>query len=166
MDIWRYYDVTHALHVVCNPLAVERLDELDLVGEQRLIDHVELFGPPIRDDADSRNFVLCPGGEYDRSPCGTGTSAKLAVLHASAIHDALSRLRPDDAGAFAANFDALASDLRQLDARLVDAVAKRHVCRIVYDSFFEKRNIFMMPPHWCAPMPSGTTTSSSSGARR
>ena len=46
------------------------------------IDHIELFGPPERSDADSRNFVYCPGGEYDRSPCGTGTSAKLAVLHA------------------------------------------------------------------------------------
>ena len=46
------------------------------------IDHVELFGPPTRPDADSRNFVLCPGGQYDRSPCGTGTSAKLACLHA------------------------------------------------------------------------------------
>src|SRR5690606_25356850 len=45
------------------------------------IDHVELFGPPTREDADSRNFVLCPGAAYDRSPCGTGTSAKLAVLH-------------------------------------------------------------------------------------
>lgn len=48
-----------------------------------LIDHVELFGPP--DDpaiADSRNFVLCPGKAYDRSPCGTGTSAKVACLHA------------------------------------------------------------------------------------
>ena len=46
------------------------------------IDHVELFGPAGRDDADSRNFVLCPGLEYDRSPCGTGTSAKLACLAA------------------------------------------------------------------------------------
>jgi 4-hydroxyproline epimerase len=46
------------------------------------IDHVELFGAPQRADADSRNFVLCPGTAYDRSPCGTGTSAKLAVLHA------------------------------------------------------------------------------------
>ncbi len=44
------------------------------------IDHVELFGPP-RDPANhGRNFVLCPGGAYDRSPCGTGTSAKLACL--------------------------------------------------------------------------------------
>ena len=46
------------------------------------IDHIELFGPPSRADADSRNFVLCPGAAYDRSPCGTGTSAKMAVLHA------------------------------------------------------------------------------------
>jgi proline racemase len=44
------------------------------------IDHVEAFGPPERPDADAKNFVLCPGGEYDRSPCGTGTSAKMAAL--------------------------------------------------------------------------------------
>jgi 4-hydroxyproline epimerase len=43
------------------------------------VDHVELFGPPAG-GASSRNFVLCPGGAYDRSPCGTGTSAKLACL--------------------------------------------------------------------------------------
>jgi 4-hydroxyproline epimerase len=46
------------------------------------IDHIELSGPAQRLDADARNFVLCSGGEYDRSPCGTGTSAKMAVLHA------------------------------------------------------------------------------------
>lgn len=46
------------------------------------IDHIEFFGPPQSDDGDSRNFVLCPGGAYDRSPCGTGTSAKLACLAA------------------------------------------------------------------------------------
>ena len=44
------------------------------------IDHVELFAPT--PTADSRNFVLCPGKAYDRSPCGTGTSAKLACLAA------------------------------------------------------------------------------------
>jgi proline racemase len=44
------------------------------------VDHVELFGPPCTGEAHSRNFVLCPGGAYDRSPCGTGTSAKLACL--------------------------------------------------------------------------------------
>jgi 4-hydroxyproline epimerase len=46
------------------------------------VDHVELFGPPQNAANHSRNFVLCPGGEYDRSPCGTGTSAKLACLAA------------------------------------------------------------------------------------
>ncbi len=46
------------------------------------VDHVELFGPPSSADAHSRNFVLCPGKAYDRSPCGTGTSAKLACLAA------------------------------------------------------------------------------------
>ena len=47
------------------------------------IDHIEVFGPPADPAAaDSRDFVLCPGKAYDRSPCGTGTSAKLACLHA------------------------------------------------------------------------------------
>ncbi len=44
------------------------------------IDHIELFGPSSQ--GDSRSFVLCPGKAYDRSPCGTGTSAKLACLFA------------------------------------------------------------------------------------
>lgn len=47
-----------------------------------LIDHVELFSPSPNTGLDSRNFVLCPGLSYDRSPCGTGTSAKLACLYA------------------------------------------------------------------------------------
>lgn len=46
------------------------------------IDHIEISAPPSRADADCKNFVLCSGGEYDRSPCGTGTSAKMAVLYA------------------------------------------------------------------------------------
>lgn len=44
------------------------------------VDHIELFGPPTVPGADSKNFVLCPGKAWDRSPCGTGTSAKLACL--------------------------------------------------------------------------------------
>jgi 4-hydroxyproline epimerase len=55
-----------------------------------LIDHIEFFGPAGSHDANSRNFVLCPGGAYDRSPCGTGTSAKLACLHAEG------KLRPGE----------------------------------------------------------------------
>ena len=46
------------------------------------VDHVELFGDSATPGVDSRNFVLCPGKAYDRSPCGTGTSAKLACLAA------------------------------------------------------------------------------------
>jgi 4-hydroxyproline epimerase len=45
-----------------------------------LIDHIELSAPPAEAGNHSRNFVLCPGLAYDRSPCGTGTSAKLALL--------------------------------------------------------------------------------------
>ena len=54
------------------------------------IDHVELTGPPLDPANHGRNFVLCPGGAYDRSPCGTGTSAKLACLYADG------KLRPGD----------------------------------------------------------------------
>ena len=52
-----------------------------IVGEGGAeIDHIELFGQPKNPIANSRNFVLCPGKVYDRSPCGTGTSAKIACL--------------------------------------------------------------------------------------
>ena len=51
-------------------------------GDGAEIDHIEFFGPASAPDAHSRNFVYCPGGAYDRSPCGTGTSAKLACLAA------------------------------------------------------------------------------------
>jgi 4-hydroxyproline epimerase len=49
-------------------------------GEE--IDHIELFGPSQIPGVHSKNFVLCPGKAYDRSPCGTGTSAKMACLYA------------------------------------------------------------------------------------
>jgi 4-hydroxyproline epimerase len=49
-------------------------------GEE--IDHVELFGPSRLAGVNSKNFVLCPGKAYDRSPCGTGTCAKMACLYA------------------------------------------------------------------------------------
>jgi 4-hydroxyproline epimerase len=75
-----------------NLASVERLTDLAWRIRQALprhgvtgeggaeIDHIELVGPP-RDPANhARNFVLCPGKAYDRSPCGTGTSAKLACL--------------------------------------------------------------------------------------
>ena len=49
------------------------------------VDHVELFGPPTSPTANARNFVLCPSGTYDRSPCGTGTSAKVAAMAADGL---------------------------------------------------------------------------------
>jgi 4-hydroxyproline epimerase len=68
------------------------LDDQKITGSDGgRIDHVELFGKPSDPTkADSRSFVLCPGGEYDRSPCGTGASAKLACLAAD------NRLAPGD----------------------------------------------------------------------
>ena len=59
------------------------LEANGITGEDGgVIDHIELFGPPGNSAHHSRNFVLCPGGAFDRSPCGTGTSAKLACLAA------------------------------------------------------------------------------------
>jgi 4-hydroxyproline epimerase len=61
----------------------DALDRQQITGANGgAIDHIELYGPPGDSLNHSRNFVLCPGGAYDRSPCGTGTSAKLACLAA------------------------------------------------------------------------------------
>jgi 4-hydroxyproline epimerase len=64
---------------------------LGIAGEHgETIDHIEFFGPPRIPRGSSRNFVLCPGASFDRSPCGTGTSAKLACLYEDA------KLQPGD----------------------------------------------------------------------
>ena len=61
----------------------QQLQKQNITGRNgQEIDHIELFGPPQAPEADSKNFVLCPGKSYDRSPCGTGTSAKMACLFA------------------------------------------------------------------------------------
>ncbi len=61
----------------------ESLEREGITGENNgHIDHIELFGAAEAPQNNSRNFVLCPGLSYDRSPCGTGTSAKLACLAA------------------------------------------------------------------------------------
>jgi 4-hydroxyproline epimerase len=61
----------------------QALERAGITGEGgQLVDHVELFAPAGDGRNDSRNFVLCPGKVYDRSPCGTGLSAKLACLQA------------------------------------------------------------------------------------
>ena len=87
---WFFLVTAHTQRVESNNLAAltaftiavqKALEDQGVRGSDGgLIDHIELFA----DDelADSRNFVLCPGGAYDRSPCGTGTSAKLACLAA------------------------------------------------------------------------------------
>jgi 4-hydroxyproline epimerase len=89
-----WFFITHADQV---PVEMSRITELtrftqaiqDEIDAQGIaganggeIDHIEISAPPARPDADCRNFVLCSGGAYDRSPCGTGTSAKMATLHA------------------------------------------------------------------------------------
>ncbi len=88
-----WFFITHADHV---PVDMSHIGELgrfaqaiqDAIRAQGItganggdIDHIEISAPPQRADADCRNYVLCSGGEYDRSPCGTGTSAKMATLH-------------------------------------------------------------------------------------
>ncbi|WP_017906442.1 4-hydroxyproline epimerase [Pseudomonas asplenii] len=87
---WFFLIAEHGLDVASDNLetltaysfAVQQaLEQQGIRGEDGgLIDHIELFADD--DQADSRNFVLCPGKAYDRSPCGTGTSAKLACLAA------------------------------------------------------------------------------------
>lgn len=64
-------------------LIQDAIDAKGMTGEAgAAIDHIELSGRAEGEHADARNFVLCSSGDYDRSPCGTGTSAVMAVLHA------------------------------------------------------------------------------------
>ncbi len=84
---WFFLIEKHGLDL--SPANVDRLNDYAWRARQAVnaqgfpdVDHVELFGPPTKPGASSRNFVLCPGKAYDRSPCGTGTSAKLACLAA------------------------------------------------------------------------------------
>lgn len=89
---WFYLIYEHPFEIALKN--VERLTEFTWAVRQALkkggitgaggaeIDHIELYGPPQTKGAHSKNFVLCPGKIYDRSPCGTGTSAKLACLAA------------------------------------------------------------------------------------
>jgi len=92
---WFYLCADHGLAVEASNLErltefswrVRRaLEESGILGDPKysggVIDHIELIGPASRGDADAKNFVLCPGKAYDRSPCGTGTAAKMACLFA------------------------------------------------------------------------------------
>ena len=87
---WFFLVGEHAQHISSDNLDAlisytwalrQALNAQCITGAQgAAIDHIEIFAAT--DAADSRNFVLCPGKCYDRSPCGTGTSAKLACLAA------------------------------------------------------------------------------------
>jgi 4-hydroxyproline epimerase len=89
---WFFLVRDHALELSLNN--IEELTDFTWAVRQALrqqgitgtgnqeIDHIELYGPSHLPSVDSKNFVLCPGKAYDRSPCGTGTSAKLACLYA------------------------------------------------------------------------------------
>jgi 4-hydroxyproline epimerase len=89
---WFFLIEDHGLEIALSNL--ERLTEMTWAVRKALaangitgagnqeIDHIELFAPSQLPGVNSKNFVLCPGKAYDRSPCGTGTSAKLACLHA------------------------------------------------------------------------------------
>lgn len=89
---WFFLVNDHSLDI--SPANVEKLTDFtwairQALGEHNIrgengaeIDHIELYGASKIPGVDSKNFVLCPGKAYDRSPCGTGTSAKLACLYA------------------------------------------------------------------------------------
>ena len=51
----------------------------------KTVDLIEIYGPPVSPDADAQNVVIFGGGSVDRSPCGTGTSAKLGMMHAKGL---------------------------------------------------------------------------------
>jgi 4-hydroxyproline epimerase len=74
-NIEKLTDFTWAIRQVLRQQGITGTDHQE-------IDHIELFGPSALPSVNSKNFVLCPGKAYDRSPCGTGTSAKLACLYA------------------------------------------------------------------------------------
>ena len=80
-QVLEFSNVKRLTEFCCRVRAALKINEITGKDGQQ-IDHIELFAPALSSIANSRNFVLCPGEAYDRSPCGTGTSAKLACLFA------------------------------------------------------------------------------------
>jgi 4-hydroxyproline epimerase len=85
---WFYLVEDHRMTLHLDHVSSLTMKSLEILSAIRTagfpeVDHVELIGPAIHPENSAKNFVLCPGGQYDRSPCGTGTSAKLACLAAS-----------------------------------------------------------------------------------
>lgn len=99
------------------------------------VDHVELFGPPIDQANHSRSFVLCPGGAYDRSPCGTGTSAKLACLAADGKWDAGALWRQESiiGSVFEASYTWIDRPRGQIAPTIASRAFITADCRVVID---------------------------------
>ena len=78
IHVWRQGRISYFFCCACDLVRIDRATlQVTMAGNM----HIKGTGyATVNPDADSRNFVLCPGGAYDRSPCGTGTSAKLACL--------------------------------------------------------------------------------------
>ena len=85
-------DLAHERELTAYTAAIRAgLEAAGIAGDEGgVIDHIEVNGPAPDGSGQARNFVLCPGLAYDRSPCGTGTSAKLACLAADG------KLAPDE----------------------------------------------------------------------
>ena len=101
------------------------LERAGITGQDgAVIDHIELMGPALDAGNDGRNFVLCPGGAYDRSPCGTGTSAKLACLAADgALLEGASWLQESVLGSV------FRGSYRRVDGHIIPTITgQAHVC--------------------------------------
>jgi 4-hydroxyproline epimerase len=93
--LWFFLTRDHGVPVVAEaiPALLERAWQIRRALESRgitgdsgaVIDHIVLLGPPVETGHDGRAFVLCPDGAYDRSPCGTATSALVGCLHADGL---------------------------------------------------------------------------------
>lgn len=99
------------------------------------IDHIEVFAPLAGTPNGSRNFVLCPGDAYDRSPCGTGTSAKLACLHASGALRAGEPWRQESVigTAFDASFTVDETDTAQVLPRITGSAYVTAESTLIFD---------------------------------
>ena len=101
----------------------------------RRIDHIELFSKS--PTADSRNFVLCPGNAYDRSPCGTGTSAKLACLAADG------KLAPDQIW----RQEGILGTIFEGSYRMLDGSLDRIIPSITGSAFITAESKLLLYPH-------------------
>lgn len=119
---------THIGELTRFTLDVRRaLERAGLTGKDGgIIDHIEVFGAPQDPTNHSRNFVMCPGGAYDRSPCGTGTSAKLACLAADGKLAAGEMWRQESV--IGSLFTASYQPSRESNAVLPSITGHAHIC--------------------------------------